>query len=68
MNTHVQHVVDTVEVERHIIQEKINQMTKHIDVPRMQVVVEKTAKTPETQTIQGTLNALRVWAIRLSVK
>ena len=35
-NTHVQHVVDTVEVEKHIIQEKINQVTKHIDIPPLQ--------------------------------
>ena len=27
-NTHGQHVVDTVEVEKHIIQEKINQVDK----------------------------------------
>ena len=63
VNTHVQQVVDTVEVEKHIIQ--TNQVTKHIHVPQMQVVektvegpqlqiVEKTAKTPETQIIQGT--------------
>ena len=33
VNTHVQHVDGTVEVEKHIIQEKINQVTKHIEVP-----------------------------------
>ena len=43
VNTHVQHIVDTVEVERPkiikqtgqktIIQEKINQVTKHVEVP-----------------------------------
>ena len=46
VNTHVQHVVNTVEVERPkiikqtwqktIIQEKINQVTKHVEVPKMQ--------------------------------
>ena len=48
MNTHVQHVVNTVEVEeskliketvqrkKPIDQEKINQVTKHIDVPQVQ--------------------------------
>ena len=48
VNTHVQHVVNTVEVEepkliketvqrkKPIVQEKINQVTKHIDVPQMQ--------------------------------
>ena len=47
-NTHVQHVVDTVEVEKYkiieetvqrmepIIQEKINQVTKHTDLPQLQ--------------------------------
>ena len=34
VNTHVQHVVDTVEVEKHITQEKINQMTKHTPVQK----------------------------------
>ena len=45
VNTHVQHVVNTVKVEKPeiiketvrgekpVIQEKINHMTKHIDVP-----------------------------------
>ena len=46
MNTHAQHVVNTVEVERPkiikqtgqkpIIQEKINQVTKHVEVPLSQ--------------------------------
>ena len=46
MNTYVQHVVDTVEVERPtiidgtvqkpIIQEKINQVTQHVEVPLSQ--------------------------------
>ena len=46
VNTHAQHVVDTVEVERPkiidetvqkpIIQEKINPVTKHVDVPLSQ--------------------------------
>ena len=74
-NTHV-FVVNTVEVEmpeiikvtvhgeKPVIQEKINQMTKHIDVPQMQVVektveglllqiVEKTVEVPEIQTVRG---------------
>ena len=38
VNTHVQDVVDTVEVEKHIIQEKINQVTRQ--VPQVQVVEE----------------------------
>ena len=44
-NTHVQHVVDTVEVEKHIIQGKINQVTKHIDIPPLQFT-EKVVDIP----------------------
>ena len=36
VNMCVQHVVDTVEVEKRIIQEKINQETKRIEVPPLQ--------------------------------
>ena len=36
VNIHIQHVVDSVDAEDHIIQEKINQMTQHIDVPSLQ--------------------------------
>ena len=41
VNTHVQHVVNTVEVERpklakETVQEKINQVTKHIKIPQVQ--------------------------------
>ena len=40
MNTHVQHVVNTVEVERpkfvkETVQEKINHVTKHIKIPQV---------------------------------
>ena len=35
-NTHVQHVVNAVEVEKHIIREKINQETKRIEIPPLQ--------------------------------
>ena len=75
-NTHVQHVVNAVEAEmpkiiketvqrkRPVINEKINQVTKHPEVPQIQVVektvegpqlqiVEQIVETPETQTIQG---------------
>ena len=72
MNTHVQHVVNTVEVERPkiikqtgqktIIQEKINQVTKHVEVPdfpqvqfpnkvdKMPVGVQR--QIPMVQTVQ----------------
>ena len=60
VNTHVQHVVDTVEVEKPklvketvqrkkpIIQEKINQVTKHVEVPQVQVMAE-TAEIPQAK-------------------
>ena len=38
MNTSVQHVVDAVEVEKHIINEKINQVTRHVEVPEIPLV------------------------------
>ena len=64
VNTHVQHAVNAVEAEKPIINEKINQVTKHPEVPQIQVVektvegpqlqiVEQIVETPETQTIQG---------------
>ena len=75
VNTHVQHVVNTVEVEepkliketvqrkKPIVQEKINQVTKHIDVPQVQffdkvddmpvVVQRQVYMTPEIQIVQG---------------
>ena len=33
VNTHVQHVVNAVEVEKHVVREKINQETKRIEIP-----------------------------------
>ena len=74
VNTHVQHVVNTVEVERPkliketqqrkkpIINEKINQVTKHIKIPQVQflnkvddmlVDVQQQIR-PMTQTVQKT--------------
>ena len=68
VNTHVQHVVDTVEAEMpKIIKEMINQITKRVDVPVVLVAqvprvpveipqslfVEKTVMIPEIQTVQG---------------
>ena len=52
-NTLVQHDVNTVEVERsklvkEIVQEKINQATKHAKVPRV-CAVKKTAEIPQVQ-------------------
>ena len=74
VNTHFQHFVNTVEVEKPkliketvqrkkpIIQETINQLTKHIDVPQVQfldkaddmpVVVQR--QIPMVQTVQKTM-------------
>ena len=56
VNTHVQHVVNAIEAEmpkiiketlqrkKPIINEKINQVTKHVEIPQLQMV-EKTAET-----------------------
>ena len=51
VNIHIQHVIDTVEAENDIILEKINQMTKHIHVPRLQVV-EKTVEGAQLQIVE----------------
>ena len=75
VNTHVQHVVNTVEVEKPkliketvqrkkpIIQEKINQVTKHLEVPQVQfldkaddmpvVVQRQVFMIPDIRTVQG---------------
>ena len=75
VNTHVQHVVNTVEVEKPklimetvqrkkpTIQEKINQVTKHIEVPQVQfldtaddvpvVAQRQVFMIPEIRTVQG---------------
>ena len=74
VNTHVQHVVDTVEVEKPKIteltvqrkkpniQEKINQVTKHIKIPQAQfldkandMLVDVQRQIPVVQTMQKTM-------------
>ena len=59
VNTHVQHVVDTVNAEDHFIQEKINQMTKHIDVPSLQIV-EKTIENVQLQIVEKLSETLAI--------
>ena len=73
-NMHVQHVVDTVEVEKPkiteltvqrkkpIIQEKINQVTKHMKIPQAQfldkandMLVDVQRQIPVAQTMQKTM-------------
>ena len=65
-NMHFQHVVDTVEVEKHIIQEKTNQMTKHIDVPRMQNV-EKTVEGAQLQRSRWSRSRRILYSIRVQL-
>ena len=48
LNTSVQHDVNTLEVEKHIIQEKINQVTRHVETPLLQIV-KKIFEVPELQ-------------------
>ena len=71
VNTHAQHVVDTVEVERpkiidetvqkSIIQEKINPVTKHVEVPLSQftgnamVIPVLAQRQISTETVQKTI-------------
>ena len=56
VNTSVQHIVDTVEVQKPTIQEKINQVTKHIKIPQVSdiPVVAPRQILPMTQTVQKT--------------
>ena len=56
VNTSVQHIVDTVEVQKPTIQEKINQVTKHIKIPHVSdiPVVAPRQILPMTQTVQKT--------------
>ena len=46
VDTSVQHVVDAVEVEKHVIHEKINQVTSHVEIPLLQIG-KKTVEVPE---------------------
>ena len=48
VNMCVQHVVNAVEVEKRIIQEQINQVTRHVETLLLQIV-EKTFEIPELQ-------------------
>ena len=51
VNTSDQHVVDTGEVEKHIIHEKINQVTRHVEIPLLQIV-KKTVEIPGVLQLQ----------------
>ena len=65
VNTHVQHVVDTVEVEKHNIQEKINQETKRIEVPPLQLV-DKAVDIPVAAQRQAHMNQMVQKTIEIS--
>ena len=65
VNTHVQHVVDTVEVEKHNIQEKINQETKRIEVPPLQLI-DKAVDIPVAAQRQAHMNQMVQKTIEIS--
>ena len=60
VNTHVQHAVNAVEAEKPIINETINQVTRHVEIPQLQIV-EKTMEAAkhiqqervQNNTVQG---------------
>ena len=66
VNTHVQHAVKTVRRGKPVTQEKINQVTKYVDIPLLQIV-QKIAETHRHKRF-GALKLMRVWALHLSVK
>ena len=47
VNTQVQHTVNTVEAETPIIIETINQVTKHVEIPQLQIVDVPGSQTQE---------------------
>ena len=54
VNTHVQHAVNTVEAEKPIINETINQVTKHVEIPQLQIV-----DVPGSQTQEETVEVIQ---------
>ena len=54
MNTHVQHAVNAVETEKPIINETINQVTKHVELPQLQIV-----DMPSSQTQEETVEVIQ---------
>ena len=59
VNSHIQHVVDSVDAEDHAIQGKINQVTKHSDVPSLQIV-EKTVENTQLQIVEELSETLAI--------
>ena len=56
VNTHVQHVVNTVEAETPIIIETINQVTKHVEIPKLQIVDVLGSQTQEETVPQDRMS------------
>ena len=58
VNMCVQHLVNAVEVEKRIIQEKINQVIRHAETLLLQIV-KKTVEVPEIQTVPAEIPELQ---------
>ena len=56
VNTHVQHAVNTVEAEKPIIIETINQVTKHVEIPQLQIVDVPGSQTQEETVPQDRMS------------
>ena len=56
VNTYVQHVVNTVEAETPIIIETINQVTKHVEIPQLQIVDVPGSQTQEETVPQDRMS------------
>ena len=54
VDTHVQHAVNAVEAEKPIINETINQVTKHVEIPQLQIV-----DMPSSQTQEETVEVIQ---------
>ena len=62
VNTYIQHVVNAVEVEKHVVQEKINQETKRIEIPPLQfmdkandILVVAQRQVPQVHVVKKTV-------------
>ena len=56
VNTQVQHAVNTVEAETPIIIETINQVTKHVEIPQLQIVDVPGSQTQEETVPQDRMS------------
>ena len=74
-NTHVQHVVNAVEVEKHVVQEKINQETKRIEIPPLQfmekaidIPVVAQRQVPRIQVVEKTVEGPQLQIVEQTVE